>query len=100
MATSLPASISSQSHTEIILTPTDTSNTLQATTLPSHRQPSLQDLQAVAADIKDTLFSAITDLRHELQAITGRIQRVEDNAMLQQSTVKNIHHKSTATLCN
>lgn len=92
MASSPPASNTSQSHTEITLTPTDISNTPLPQPLPSHWQPSLQDLQTVAADIKDTLFSAITDLRHELQAITGRIQRVEDDAVRQSSHVKKIQH--------
>lgn len=93
MASSPPASSSSLSHSEITLTPTDVSNALHPQPLPSHRQPSLQDLQTVATDIKDTLFSAITDLRHELQAITGRIQKVEDDAVRQTSQVKTIHHK-------
>lgn len=92
MASSPPASASSRNQDGIVLTPTEHSHPPQESSLPAHRQPSLQDLQAVAADIKDTLFSAISDLRHELQAITGRIQRVEDKTAQQQTAVKIIHH--------
>lgn len=41
------------------------------------QQPSLNDLRSVAADIKNTLTAAITDLRIDIQAITGRVMAVE-----------------------
>lgn len=90
MASSPPASNATLPHSEITLTSTDASTAPQPQQLPSHRQPSLHDLQTVAADIKDTLFSAITDLRRELQAITGRMQRVEDDAARQTHTVRKV----------
>lgn len=93
MAAPLPASSPPQEQSEIILTPTDHHIPPLETDSTALRQPSLRDLQAVAADIKDTLFTAISDLRHELQAITGRIQRVEEGAALQSSEVKSIHYK-------
>lgn len=47
--------------------------------LTPHQQPSLNDLCSVAEDIKDTLTAAITDLKMEIQAISGRVQAVEKN---------------------
>lgn len=92
-AAPLPASTPSQELTGILLTPTDPHTPHMENDGTSLRQPSLRDLQAVAADIKDTLFSAISDLRHELQAISGRMQRVEEDVALQGSATKATHHK-------
>lgn len=93
MASPLPASASAPEHNEILLTPTDRSTSSAEHGLTSYRPPNLQDLQAVATDIKDTLFSAISDLRHEIQAIAGRMHHVEHATAQQQIAVKKIHHR-------
>lgn len=59
--------------------------------LSPHQQPSLNDLRSVAADIKDTLTAAITDLRIDIQAITGRVQAVEKTAALHSTAIRRNH---------
>lgn len=56
--------------------------------LTPHQHPSLSDLRSVAEDIKDTLTAAISDLKIEIQAITGRIQAVEQTTALHSSKIR------------
>lgn len=93
MAAPLPTSASAPEHSEIVLTPTEHSTSTVEHGLQALRQPNLQDLQAVATDIKDTLFSAISDLRHEIQAIAGRMNQVEHTTTQQQTAIKKIHRQ-------
>lgn len=93
MAAPLPASSSPQQHVEIVLSPTvpsPASGMPHPTTSPPL---CIQDLRAVAVDIKDTLSAAIADLRHELHAITGRVQKVENATMIQHTAIKRVAHK-------
>lgn len=53
-----------------------------------HNQPSLSDLRSIAVDIKDTMSAAITDLRHDIQALMGQVQEMEKNAAHQGSTIR------------
>lgn len=46
-------------------------------TLSPQQQPSLSDLCTIAADNKDTLMAAISDLCLNIQAIAGRVQEME-----------------------
>lgn len=94
MATPAPTSSNAQSPAGITLTltvqpPAPVENNLALT-----QQPSLNDLRAVATDIKDTLFAAITDLRHEIQTIAGRVQRVENTAAQHNTAIQKVHHKT------
>lgn len=54
---------------------------------------SLHDLRTIAADIKDTLEAAITDLRHDIQAIAGRVQEVERATTSQHQAIRLIHQQ-------
>lgn len=59
--------------------------------LTPHQQPSLNHLRSVAADIKDSLTAAITELRIDIQAITGRVQAVEKTTALHSSAISKTH---------
>lgn len=56
------------------------------------QQPSLQDLRTIAADIKDTLSTAITDLRHEIQSIASRAQNMKYAAAHHRTEIRKIPH--------
>lgn len=60
--------------------------------LMTQQHPSLHNLHSVAADIKDTLLATITDLRIDIQTITGRAQEVEKIAAHQSSAIRQAHH--------
>lgn len=92
MAASSSAATPAQSLAGITLTPTELPPAIPAGTQPPIQQPSLNDLHTVAADIKNTLFAAITDLRHEIQAITGRVLEVERTAAQQHTTIRKVNH--------
>lgn len=53
---------------------------------PPQPHLSIQDLQTIAADIKDTLSSAISELRIDIHALADRVHEVE-KVMERQDTV-------------
>lgn len=84
-------SAASQAQSGITLTPSMT----PPEAMPGTSQhPTLQDLRAVANDIKDTFTAAMTDLRQELQAMAGRMQDVEQKTNVHNSVLR----KVTATV--
>lgn len=86
------SSATSQEHDGIILSPAESPPPPMAASQTSHQQPSLNDLCTVETDIKDSLFAAIMDLRHKIQAIAERVQAVEKKAAHQQTGITKIHH--------
>lgn len=54
-------------------------------------QLNLKDLQVVATDIKDMLSAAISDLRHEVQALSGRLQEIEITAAHHDTGLRHMH---------
>lgn len=49
-------------------------------TTGERRSINLQDMQEIAADIKNTLSAVISDLRRDIQAINLRVEEVEHTA--------------------
>lgn len=92
MTASSPASATTQSTNGISLTPTGSPSPAAEGNPPSQQQPSLHDLHTIAAYIKHTLSAAITDLRHEIQSIAGRVHEVERTAEQQHTAIHRIHH--------
>lgn len=93
MVAPLSASPLPQHHIEITFSPTEPSpspGVFHPTTTP---QLSLQDLRAVATNIKDTLSAAILDLLLKLQAIAGRVQKVENATVVQHTAIKRVAYR-------
>lgn len=97
MAAPAPTPSTTRSPEGITLTPTEQPSTPADNNPALNQQPSLNDLRAVAADIKDTLFAAITDLRHEIQAIAGRVQRIESTTAQHNTAIRKVHHYEVDT---
>lgn len=51
----------------------------------------INDLKAVAADIKDSFAVAITELRQDIQSLTGRIQNIEKTSSLHDAALIATH---------
>lgn len=97
MAAPAPTPSTTRSPEGITLTPTEQPSTPADNNPALNQQPSLNDLRAVAADIKDTLFATITDLRHEIQAIAGRVQRIESTTAQHNTAIRKVHHYEVDT---
>lgn len=93
MVAPLPASTSPQHHIEITLSPTEQSPSTGSIHPTSTPQLNIQDLRAVANDIKDTLSAAIADLHLELQGIAGRVQEVENAMAVQYTAIKRVVYR-------
>lgn len=76
MVANAPTSNSPQHHVEVTLAPTDYTPFSDADAPLPMPQLNIQDLRSVATDIKNTLSAAISDLRLDLQAMVGRMQKM------------------------
>lgn len=56
--------------------------------------PLLNDLRAVAADIRNTLSAAIADLKTSLNAMVGRVEEVEIVTTHHESSILQLQHSS------
>lgn len=89
--------VSSQGHSP--LTSSKTTNPVSTRLPPSMvegpttQQPSLNDLRTIAADIKDTLLAAITDLQHDIQALADMVREVECTTAHQHTAIRHIHQQ-------
>lgn len=58
---------------------------------PQLPQLNLNDLRAIATDIKNTLSAAITDLCHDIQALLGIVQEVEKTVAHDSTALRHMH---------
>lgn len=56
----------------------------------------LDDLQAVAADIKNTLSAAISDLRLDIQATATRLEEVEEMTARHDTAIQEVQQATTS----
>lgn len=56
----------------------------------------MDELRAIAADIKDTLGTAISELRADIHSLTGRVQEVERVTAHQDSAIRDLYYKTDA----
>lgn len=83
-------SATSQQQEGILLTPALQAPAMMAQTVSTSPHLTLQDLRAVATDIKDTFTTAIIELKQELQAMAGRVQEVEQKTAIHSSALRKI----------
>lgn len=93
MATAPHMPNSLQQHDGAPLSPTDLLPVSVDSAQPIAPQLNIDDLRSIATDIKNALSSAISELSLDLQAMTGRIQKVEDNNILQQRAIDRIDYR-------
>lgn len=73
-------------------------NSQHGDTKGSTQTPSLFDLEKVASDIKNTVTAAIADLKSDLQAMTHRIDDVEQTTVTHAAAIRQVQHTYDAQL--